>query len=236
MYLSDIEVIRVALKESKASTIKLVNRLIFKNKNTQLNRNRVLKFEGFNFKIGDTEFLEMIKETVDKFTLNELVKICDVLSISDESTQFEISKNILTCMCVFEVLINPLTTEEILEETDELRKCDQSVKKENKNCDDVFKISSSANSPNNKYEQKIIVSFSDIEGIITTFKGERHENVLHWIENFEAQALVVRSETNINLWKQSKDLLMEEFKISFNLAEVHEMVQKRKMKSNKSLL
>ncbi|GFY72811.1 transposon Ty3-G Gag-Pol polyprotein [Trichonephila inaurata madagascariensis] len=111
------------------------------------------------------------------------------------------------------------------------------------------------NSINSKYEQKIIVSFNDIESVITPFKGERHENVLHWIENFEAQSellslsevhkfiyakrclrgnasLVVRSETDINSWKQLKDLLMEEFKISFNSAEVHEMLQKRKIKSN----
>ncbi|GFY69290.1 CCHC-type domain-containing protein [Trichonephila inaurata madagascariensis] len=227
----------------------------------RLNRNRVLNFEGFNFKIGDNEFLEMIKETVDKFTLNELVKICDVLSIDSEGTQLEIAKNVITCLCDFEILKDSLTTEEILEEeTDELSKCDQSVQYENKSCDDnVFKIDSSVNSINNKYEQKIIVSFNDIESVITPFKGERHENVLHWIENFEAQSellslsevhkfiyakrclrgnasLVVRSETGINSWKQLKDLLMEEFKISFNSAEVHEMLQKRKMKSNESPL
>ncbi|GFS42999.1 c2H2-type domain-containing protein [Trichonephila inaurata madagascariensis] len=144
---------------------------------------------------------EMIKETVDKFTLNELVKIGDVLSIDSEVTQLEIAKNIVTCPCDFEILKDSLTTEEILEETDELR-------------------------------------------------GERHENVLHWIENFEAQSellslsevhkfiyakrclrgnasLVVRSETGINSWKQLKDLLTEEFKISFNSAEAHEMLQKR---------
>ncbi|GFY37493.1 retrovirus-related Pol polyprotein from transposon 297 [Trichonephila inaurata madagascariensis] len=131
----------------------------------------------------------MIKETVDKFTLNELVKICDVLSIDGESTQLQIAKNIITCLCDFEILKDSLTTEEILEETDELRKCDQSAQYENKSCDDnVFKIYSSVNSINSKYEQKIIVSFNDIESVITPFKSERHENVLHWIENFEAQS------------------------------------------------
>ncbi|GFY56718.1 hypothetical protein TNIN_319151 [Trichonephila inaurata madagascariensis] len=94
----------------------------------------------------------MMKETVDKFTLNELVKICDVLSIDSEGTQLEIAKNIVTCLCDFEILKDSLTTEEILEEeTDELRKCDQSVQYENKSCDDnVFKIDSSVNSINNK--------------------------------------------------------------------------------------
>ncbi|GFY58855.1 retrovirus-related Pol polyprotein from transposon 297 [Trichonephila inaurata madagascariensis] len=132
----------------------------------------------------------VIKETVDKFTLNELVKICDVLSIDSEGTQLEIAKHIVTCLCDFEILKDSLTTEEILEEeTDELSKCDQSVQYENKSCDDnVFKIDSIVNSINNKYEQKIIVSFNDIESVITPFKGERHENVLHWIENFEAQS------------------------------------------------
>lgn len=261
MYLSDIEIIRVALKESKASKIKLLDKLIFKNENTRLNRNRVMNFEGFNFKIGDNEFLERIKETVEKFKLNELVKICDVLSIASEGTQLEIAKNIITCLCDFEILKNSITTENILEEeTDELRKCDQSVQYENESCDDnVFKIDSSVKSLNNKYEQNIIVSFNDIESIITPFKGERYENVLNWIENFEAQAellslsevhkfiyakrclrgnalVVVRSESNINSWQQLKDLLMEEFKTSFNSAEVHEMLQKRKMKSNESPL
>ncbi|GFY48780.1 hypothetical protein TNIN_353391 [Trichonephila inaurata madagascariensis] len=98
---------------------------------------------------------DVIKETVDKFTLNELVKICDVLSIDSEGTQLEIAKNIVTCLCDFEILKDSLTTEEILEETDGLSKCDQSVQYENKSCDDnVFKIDNSVNSINNKYEQK----------------------------------------------------------------------------------
>ncbi|GFY57157.1 CCHC-type domain-containing protein [Trichonephila inaurata madagascariensis] len=181
--------------------------------------------------------------------------------IDSEGTQLETTKKVITCLCDFEILKDSLTTEEILEEeTDELRKCDQSVQYENKSCyDNVFKIDSSVNSINNKFEQKIIVSFNDIESVITPFKGERHENVLHWIENFEAQSellslsevhkfiyakkclrgnasLVVRSETGINSWKQLKDLLMEEFKISFNSAEVHEMLQKHKMKCNESPL
>ncbi|GFY54748.1 hypothetical protein TNIN_252451 [Trichonephila inaurata madagascariensis] len=143
--------------------------------------------------------------------------------IDSEGTQLEIAKNIVTCLCDFEIFKYSLTTEEILEEeTDELSKCDQSVQYENKSCDDnVFKIDSSVNSINNKYEQKIIVSFNDIKSVITPFKGERHENVLHWIENFEAQSellslsevhkfiyakrclrgnasLIVRSETGIN--------------------------------------
>ncbi|GFR18185.1 transposon Ty3-G Gag-Pol polyprotein [Trichonephila clavata] len=153
-----------------------------------------------------------------------------------------------------------MTDETSEEETNELRQCDQSAQYENKNCNDsVFKLDSNVNSLNNKYDQKIIVSFNDIESIITPFKGERHENVLNWIENFETQAellslsevhkfisakrclrenalLVIRSESNINMWKQLKELLMEEFKLSFNSAEVHEMLQKRKMKNNESPL
>ncbi|GFS57283.1 hypothetical protein TNIN_235211 [Trichonephila inaurata madagascariensis] len=124
----------------------------------------------------------VIKETVDEFTLNELVKICDVLSIDCEGTQLEIAKKyIVICLCNFEILKDSLTTEKILEdETDELSKCDQSEQYENKSCDDnVFKIDSSLNNINNKYEQKIIVSFNDIESVIAPFKGERHENVLH---------------------------------------------------------
>ncbi|GFT34132.1 transposon Tf2-11 polyprotein [Nephila pilipes] len=130
----------------------------------RLNCNRVLNFEGFNLKIGHNELLEIIKETVDKFTLKELIKICDVLSVTGEEMKSEIAKNIITSLCDFEIFKNSLTTDDRSEEeTNELRKCDKSVQYENKNCEDyAFKIDSSVNSVNTKYEQEIVESFNRV--------------------------------------------------------------------------
>lgn len=105
---------------------------------------------------------------------------------------------------------------------------------------------------------KPTVNFSDVEKMIVPFHGDSFQNVEKWIENFEdvvnllnlsdihkliiarkfmagKAKLFIQSETKINSWHKMKTLLISEFGLICNSADVHEMLSKRKMKENESL-
>ncbi|GFR33904.1 retrovirus-related Pol polyprotein from transposon 297 [Trichonephila clavata] len=103
----------------------------------------------------------------------------------------------------------------------------------------------------------VYLNYADIESTLTQFKAESHENIIHWIEQFENisklfnlseiqkfifakrslgghAALFVRTEPNINSWQRLKQALISEFGMEINSANLHELLSKRKMRESES--
>ena len=101
MKLIDIKELEVVLKDAKSSKIKLFHKLIFYEDNDRNNRKRLRKFSGFEVKT--------------KFSVSELITVCNLININNESTTDEIITRIVSCFCDFNI-----SEENILHEESEL--------------------------------------------------------------------------------------------------------------------
>ena len=77
MKLIDIKELQVVFKDAKSSKIKLFHKLIFDEDGDHNNRKRLHKFSSFPFEIGSEEFKQKINETKTKFSVSELITICN---------------------------------------------------------------------------------------------------------------------------------------------------------------
>ena len=103
------------------------------------------------------------------------------------------------------------------------------------------------------------ISYADLEHTINKFNAESHENINVWIDNFEnvselfglsdlhkfifakrslggTAGLFVRTEPHLNTWQKLKQALLDEFSFEINSANLHELLNKRKMRDSETAL
>ena len=102
------------------------------------------------------------------------------------------------------------------------------------------------------------ITFTDIVGFVAPFEGAEHENIDSWLHNFKDTATVlclldikkllfakrlltskaklfISSEPNVYPFTKLKNLLLSEFSIDTNSADLHDMLLKKKMKPDETL-
>lgn len=194
MILNDIKEISVALKNCKFEKIKILHKFIFDTDGDRSNRKRIRNFNGFPFALDSDDFNAKLKNVEDKFSLNELITISNILNISFEGDKSELAKRILADLCVLESLADHVRQDVLSDsDADEPNKKNESESEFSMQCDmnknksvlDSSIQSEQNNVVSNSAFQSVTINYSDIESTVSKFNAESHENVIHWIEHFE---------------------------------------------------
>ena len=98
MNLEQIPTLKLSIKLAKSDCIKLVHKFIFDCDNNMQNRTNLCKFEGFEFKINDTEFEAKLNDILEKFNKVELIQIASFLQTEIGETERGIAHKILSVL------------------------------------------------------------------------------------------------------------------------------------------
>ena len=101
MKLIDIKELEVVLKDAKSSTIKLFHKLIFDEDGDCNNRKKLCEFSGFLFEIASEEFKQKINKVKAKFSVSELITVCNLILIM----KVQIMKLLLELFLVYVILV-----------------------------------------------------------------------------------------------------------------------------------
>ncbi|CAL1286258.1 unnamed protein product, partial [Larinioides sclopetarius] len=168
---------KAAIASERTSKIQCLHKLLFDHDGDRQNRNRIREFSGFDFQPNDKDFKDKAKQLEEKFSLNELITISNVLLINNNGTKKEIVQRLLTYLCDLNEL-----NQNIIRESDSEPEPENETERHRKSDENLSELSEQL-SVHNVYQPNI--SFSDIESIIMTFNGDSHQSVEKWIELFE---------------------------------------------------
>ncbi|CAL1272136.1 unnamed protein product [Larinioides sclopetarius] len=177
MKLIDIPELKAAIASERTSKIRCLHKLLFDHDGDRQNRNRIREFSGFDFQPNDKDFKEKAKQLEEKFSLNELITISNVLLINNDGTKKEIVQRLLTYLCDLNEL-----NQNIIRESDSEPEPENEIEQHRKSDENLSELSEQL-PVHNVYQPNI--SFSDIESIIMPFNGDSHQSVEKWIELFE---------------------------------------------------
>ena len=94
--MEQIPALKSSVKLAKSDCIKLVHKFIFDCNSNRQNKNNLRKFEGFKFRIEDTEFEAKLNDTLEKFTKIELIQITNFLQTEVGETEIDIAHKIIS--------------------------------------------------------------------------------------------------------------------------------------------
>ena len=243
--LGDIEIIKNSVQDAQMQELKYLQKIVYPE-DKRISKRRLLMFQGFNLNEDSDEFNDKLKKIIELIKYENLVNVCNILNISNEGQLEDLAKLILQSLNDFKILEQNLIVED-RESSQYSESSSDSEEIENK----VKDVNLNDKKPN------VFINFSDIESVVPVFKGESNENVINWFDVFDSHVeifglselqkyiflkrclkgkalLLIKSEHNINSYSKLKKLLIEEFHVTYNSAQVHSLLTKRKMKYNES--
>ncbi|CAL1272906.1 unnamed protein product [Larinioides sclopetarius] len=163
MKLIDIPELRAAIASERTSKIRCLHKLLFDHDGDRQNRNRIRDFSGFDFQPNDKDFKENAKQLEEKFSLNKLITISNVLLINNDGTKKEIVQRLLTYLCDLNEL-----NQNIIRESDSEPEPENETERHRKSDENLSELSEQL-PVHNVYQPNI--SFSDIENIFQMHDG-----------------------------------------------------------------
>ncbi|GFX83533.1 transposon Tf2-9 polyprotein [Trichonephila clavipes] len=244
--LNDYPKISQSLKSSSTNNIKILHRLIFGENDDRKNRSRLREFSGFptDFNVEETK-TKIIKE----FTLKELIAVCNLLHLEFTTELESCCDIILTHLCdltLFKSTVLNSGSESDLELNENLRpktiiRSQLRLTQQNTcnsflsfNLRDLLELVKPFTS---RDSYSIETFISDIEDM---FRLYQITNPIHQII-FVKKCLkgpaenLIRSIRGITNWSQMKEHLLNEFSDRINSAQLHNMMQARRLKPTETL-
>ncbi|GFS54280.1 transposon Tf2-9 polyprotein [Trichonephila clavipes] len=245
--LNDYPKISQSLKSSSTNNIKILHLLIFGENGDRKNRSRLREFSGFptDFNVEETK-TKIIKE----FTVKELIAVCNLLHLEFTTELESCCDIILTHLCdltLFKSTVLNSGSESDLE-------LNKKSPPENGHSQPI--TSDSAKNTSNSFlsfnlrdlvelvkpftsrdSYSIETFISDIEDI---FRLYQITNPIHQII-FVKKCLkgpaenLIRSIRGITNWSQMEEHLLNEFSDRINSAQLHNMMQARRLKPTETL-
>lgn len=212
----------------------------------RLNRRHLNEFAGFDFKEGDENYEEHVKEIVETMQVSDLIAICSLLGLSYAGTIEELTQRITTFLISFNNKEQIIKDEE-QQENDEDEGSEEDLQ------------SQTSEQETTLYKPRFTMNFRDVEDSIKAFDGEDAYPVQSWITDFEDLAnvmgfnelqklvfakkslkglakLYVQGEKKLNSWEALKQSLKSEFGKKISSADLHLNLSKRKMQRGESVL
>ena len=212
----------------------------------RLNRRHLNEFAGFDFKEGDENYEEHVKEIVETMQVSDLIAICLLLGLSYAGTIEELTQRITTFLISFNNKEQIIKDEE-QQENDEDEGSEEDLQ------------SQTSEQETTLYKPRFTMNFRDVEDSIKAFDGEDAYPVQSWITDFEDLAnvmgfnelqklvfakkslkglakLYVQGEKKLNSWEALKQSLKSEFGKKISSADLHLNLSKRKMQRGESVL
>lgn len=253
--LGQISEVRQKIATASKAVIIALHKLIFEQEGDRNNRRRLREFAGFGFSDNSSEFRAKLQHT-ESFSIGDLISICNVLGIAYAGNAEQLRQRIVRALMDIDSLQPVRDEDESDEESDGEREKDDEVDDAQEANDQSTKSRKQGNTNNNT--NQFVLSYRDVEDSVRSFNGTDAYPIERWISDFEEAAvmfrwndlqkvvsakksltgvakLFVQSAGVLRTWKRLKDALMEEFSTKISSAQLHKMLEKRKMKREETV-
>ncbi|XP_063920326.1 uncharacterized protein LOC135135234 [Zophobas morio] len=240
--LQEVELCDDAIKNGPYASVRTLYGLAFDD-GSRLNRRKLCQWTGFPFEIASDDFNEKVDEVVQNFTIAELCGVGLLLGLNCAGTHQEVAERICSVLTDFDLF----TQERVVQEQESENEDDE---------DDP--VDSDDGRAGAAAVPTFTMSFRDIEDSVRTFSGDDNYAIEIWVADFEDIAklmkwselqrlvfakksltglakLFIQSQRNLGTWKDLKRRLLSEFSKKVSTAELHRMLNNRKMKKEESL-
>ncbi|KAJ3659560.1 hypothetical protein Zmor_011244 [Zophobas morio] len=240
--LQEVELCDDAIKNGPYASVRTLYGLAFDD-GSRLNRKKLCQWTGFPFEIASDDFSEKVDEVVQNFTIGELCGVGLLLGLNCAGTHQEVAERICSVLTDFDLF----TQERVVQEQESEDEDDE---------DDP--VDSDDGRAGAAAVPTFTMSFRDIEDSVRTFSGDDNYAIETWVADFEDIAklmkwselqqlvfakksltglakLFIQSQRNLGTWKDLKRRLLSEFSKKVSTAELHRMLNNRKMKKEESL-
>lgn len=175
MRLSDISFVQVAVNHAHPDTCRVLSFVLF-GEHLRLNRRRILDFQGFEWDIGLDEFTERVQLIVQQLSAVQLSSVCGLLSIDPTGEAEQLAVRLLTRLCDLQSLTVQAPADE--------------------DVDDFMPVSDTSAAERGKVQHSSkqtnsLVTFRDLEGVVSSYNGSDVVTVDAWIEQFEEVSTVL---------------------------------------------
>ncbi|XP_077280624.1 uncharacterized protein LOC143907622 [Temnothorax americanus] len=199
--LSEVLAINQNIGTASKPVITAMHRFVFEEDGDRNNRRRLRKFKGFTFKDDEPEFAAKMQYAL-RFTIGDLISICNVLGLEYAGNAEQIRERILRALMNIDTL-RPIEDEDDMDDDDE--KYDASVNES----DDVVETDGDADGkedekvrsqaqgsdarPGRSYRRgnkHFMLSYRDVEDSVRSFNGTDSYPIKRWISDFEEAAVM----------------------------------------------
>ena len=260
--LGQIQAIRQKINTASRAVIEVLHKFIFEEDGDRNNRRRLREFRGFEFSDDSLDFRTKLQYAV-RFSIGDLITICNVLGIMYTGNAEQLRERIVRALMNIDFLQAACDDDEDDENNkgDNDGEDDDGSEENDDNAThaDINQPTGGRRQRNtNSSANQFVLNYRDIEDSVRAFNGSDSYPIERWINDFEEAAvmfawndlqkvvfakrslkgvakLFIQSEGVVKTWKKLKDVLMEEFSAKISSAELHRMLEKRKLRKGETI-